>query len=153
MIFWKWWTSVVVLALSLAFMQYNIDMFGFVYENDPTRITMLIAAIFILSTIKVGFESWKRQFTYDSNNELGMIWFVSDAVMSIGMIGTLVGFIIVLTTTFTDIDTTSAQAMKEVISKLAQGMGIALLTALTGLVTSVILKLQLVMLDTSDEKI
>jgi len=153
MTFWKWWTSIVVLALSLAFIQYNIDIFGFVYENDPTRITMLIGAIFILSTIKVGLESWKRQFLYDTENDMSMIWFVSDAVMSIGMIGTLVGFIMVLTTTFTDIDTTSAQAMKEVISKLAQGMGIALLTTLTGLVTSVILKLQLVMLDTADEKI
>tara|TARA_B100001093_G_C26332593_1_gene802509 strand:- start:62 stop:523 length:462 start_codon:yes stop_codon:yes gene_type:complete len=153
MTFWKWWTSIVILALSLGFIQYNIDILGFIYENDPTRITMLIAFIFLLSTIKVGIESWKRQFSYDNQDELSMIWFISDAVMSIGMIGTLVGFIIVLTTTFTEIDTTSAQAMKEVISKLAQGMGIALLTTLTGLVTSVILKLQLVMLDTDDEKI
>lgn len=153
MIFWKWWTSIVILVLSLGFIQYNIDILGFIYENDPTKITMLIASIFLLSSLRVGIESWKRQFSYGNQDELGMIWFISDAVMSIGMIGTLVGFIIVLTTTFTEIDTTSAQAMKEVISKLAQGMGIALLTTLTGLVTSVILKLQLVMLDTDDEKI
>ena len=63
-----------------------------------------------------------------------------DMVMSIGMVGTLIGFLIVLTTTFTDIDTTSAAAMKEVIGTLASGMGIALMTSLIGLISSIILK-------------
>jgi hypothetical protein len=73
--------------------------------------------------------------------------------MSIGMVGTLIGFLIVLTTTFTDIDTTSAAAMKEVIGTLASGMGIALMTSLMGLITSIILKLQLVLMENSNEEI
>ena len=46
--FWKWWTSIVVLVLSLGYVQYELDILGFVYENDPTKITMIIAAIFEL---------------------------------------------------------------------------------------------------------
>ena len=49
--FWKWWTSIVILALSLSYVQYEIDILNFIYENDPTRITMIIAIIFILRSI------------------------------------------------------------------------------------------------------
>ena len=114
--FWKWWTSIVVLVLSLSYVQYELDILGFVYENDPTKITMIIAAIFLLATLRIGFLSWKSQFgdpdIYAEKTPQDLLWFSSDVVMSIGMVGTLIGFLIVLTTTFTDIDTTSAAAMK-----------------------------------------
>jgi hypothetical protein len=59
----------------------------------------------------------------------------------------------VLTTTFVDIDTTSTQEMKRVIGTLASGMGIALLTSLCGLVSSILLKFELVLLDAENEKV
>jgi hypothetical protein len=155
--FWKWWTSIVILALSLSYVQYEIDILNFIYENDPTRITMIIAIIFILTTCKIGFLSWKDQFgepdIFQKNKQEDLLWFSTDVVMSIGMVGTLIGFLIVLTTTFTNIDTTSAAAMKEVISTLASGMGIALMTSLMGLIASIILKLQMVMMENSHEEI
>ena len=155
--FWKWWTSIVVLVLSLGYVQYELDILGFIYENDPTKITIIIAAIFLLATLRIGFLSWKSQFgdpdIYAEKAPQDLLWFSSDVVMSIGMVGTLIGFLIVLTTTFTDIDTTSAAAMKEVIGTLASGMGVALMTSLMGLITSIILKLQLVMMENSNEEI
>jgi hypothetical protein len=144
--FWKWWTSIVVLILSLGYVQYELDILGFVYENDPTKITMIIAAIFLLATLRIGFLSWKSQFgdpdIYAEKAPQDLLWFSSDVVMSIGMVGTLI-----------DIDTTSAAAMKEVIGTLASGMGIALMTSLMGLITSIILKLQLVLMENSNEEI
>ena len=54
MIFWKWWTSIVLLSLFGTFMQYQYSLFDFVYEKDVSRITFLISFIFILTTIKIG---------------------------------------------------------------------------------------------------
>jgi hypothetical protein len=153
MAFWKWWTSIVLLGLFGTFMQYQYSLFDFVYENDVSRITFLIGFIFILTTLKIGIESWRQQFTYENHRNTDFLWFSSDVVMSIGMVGTLIGFLLVLTTTFTNVDTTSAAAMKAVIGTLASGMGIALMTTLAGLVSSIIIKFQLVMLESSDEKI
>ena len=66
------------------------------------------------------------------------------------MIGTLLGFLMVLTSAFTDVDTSDVEAMQEVIGQLATGMGTALLTSLVGLISSTLLKVQLVMLDTAN---
>ena len=43
--------------------------------------------------------------------------------------------------------------MKRVIGTLASGMGIALLTSLCGLVSSILLKFELVLLDAENEKV
>ena len=75
-----------------------------------------------------------------------MHWFASDAVLSIGMVGTLFGFLMVLGQSFTDIDTSSVESMTDAIGILATGMSTALVTSLVGLIASLWLKLQLVIL-------
>ena len=78
-------------------------------------------------------------------------WFAADAVTSMGMIGTIIGFLLVLGGAFADVDPTNVEAMKKVVENLTSGMGIALLTTLTGLITSVIMKFQLVLLENEFE--
>jgi ABC-type lipopolysaccharide export system ATPase subunit len=73
-------------------------------------------------------------------------------MMAIGMIGTLLGFIMVLSTAFADVDTSSIESMKNVISTLSGGMGIALITSLTGLTSSLLLKFQLTVLERENAK-
>ena len=106
-------------------------------------------------TAIIGFHAYQIQFNNKkvSENKLQPLWYFSETVMSIGMVGTLIGFLVVLTTTFVDIDTTSTQEMKRVIGTLASGMGIALLTSLCGLVSSILLKFELVLLDAENEKV
>ena len=121
--------------------------------NDPTYITFAVFVVFILTTLAIGYYSYKLQFKnkYPSESKLSPLWFSADAVMSLGMVGTLLGFLMVLTSAFQDVDTSSAEAMKEVIGQLAKGMGTALLTSLAGLIASIILKFQLVMLESAND--
>lgn len=155
MSFWKWWTSIVLVTVITGLFEYNLGIYEFVLENDPTYITFAIAFCFTLTTLAIGWCTYKVQFRSlkPNENQLSPLWFSADAVMSIGMVGTLLGFLMVLTSTFQDIDTSSAEAMKEVIGQLAAGMGTALLTSLAGLIASIILKLQLVMLESSYEEV
>ena len=74
-------------------------------------------------------------------------WFMSDAVLSLGMIGTLVGFLMVLGQAFLDVDPSNIESMTNAIELLAVGMSTALVTTLVGLSTSLWLKLQLVILE------
>ena len=63
---------------------------------------------------------------------------------------TLVGFLMVLGQAFADIDTSSTESMTAAIGTLATGMSTALVTSLVGLVTSIWLKYQLVILEDGD---
>ena len=76
-----------------------------------------------------------------------MQWFVADGVLSLGMVGTLAGFLMVLYSTFQGLDVGDTDSMKKAIETLATGMGTALLTSLVGLVASITMKFQLVTLE------
>jgi flagellar motor component MotA len=71
-------------------------------------------------------------------------WFVAETCMAIGMMGTVLGFILMLGgSNLESIDPTDVEGMKNVIGQLASGMATALLTTLTGLIVSVSLRTQL----------
>ena len=72
------------------------------------------------------------------------IWFVSESCMTLGMVGTVIGFMYMLTGNFAEIDPTNVDVMKRTIGDMAQGMGTALLTTLSGLITSLSLKIQII---------
>ena len=74
-------------------------------------------------------------------------WFVSEMMISLGMIGTVIGFIYMLYSVFSSLNITDTMAVQESLGKMAQGMGTALLTTLVGLVSSVLVKSQLVMVE------
>ncbi len=71
-------------------------------------------------------------------------WFIAETSMAIGMMGTVLGFILMLgSSNLGAIDPSDVEGMKNVIGHLASGMSTALLTTLTGLIVSVSLRTQL----------
>ena len=112
------------------------------YEADSTLLTFVILGVTLVTSATMGLRS-KKMVGQDNN----MSWFLSDAVLSLGMVGTLFGFLLVLGSAFTEIDTSSTESMTEAIGVLASGMSTALVTSLVGLLSSLWLKLQLVILE------
>ena len=155
MAFWKWWSTVIIAGTLLAITEIYVDISKYIVDMDPTRLSLLILSIVVLSSLVMGYYSYLVQFRKIKISEQALtpLWYFSDTVLSIGMVGTLVGFLIVLTTTFQNIDQTNAAEIKRIISELANGMGIALITSLTGLISSIIMKFELVMLESENEKI
>lgn len=132
---WQWWFVVNTGLLALAIGQIKFDLFQLLLAADSTHLTFLIIGISIVTTVTMYFK------------QTDIHWFASDAVLSIGMVGTLFGFLLVLGQSFGDIDTSSVESMTKAISTLASGMSTALVTSLVGLVASLWLKLQLVLLE------
>lgn len=74
--------------------------------------------------------------------------FVSDVLLRLGLLGTIVGFIFMLLpiAEMTDFD---AAMMQKLLTAMSGGMAVALYTTLAGLITSTLLKLQYHILDAS----
>ena len=74
--------------------------------------------------------------------------FVSDALLKLGLLGTVVGFILMLMP-IGEVTEFDPGLMQRLLTEMSGGMAVALYTTLAGLVTSTLLKLQYHILDAS----
>lgn len=74
--------------------------------------------------------------------------FVSDVLLKLGLLGTVVGFIFMLLP-IGELDEFDPSLMRDLLAAMSSGMAVALYTTLAGLVTSTLLKLQYHILDAS----
>ncbi len=79
-------------------------------------------------------------------------WFASDLCLTIGMIGTVSGFIMMLSGFYT-VDVSKVQTIQELIKQLGAGMSTALYTTLVGLICSALLKIQYFNLNQAIDRI
>lgn len=83
-------------------------------------------------------------------HELG--WFVVDILLKLGLVGTIIGFILMLgsvaNTASLDVNT-----MQKVLRQMSSGMGTALFTTLAGLIGSILLGLQYLLLDKGSDEL
>lgn len=78
--------------------------------------------------------------------------FASDTLIKLGLLGTIIGFIIMLAP-IAGIDATDRTIMKSSMGLMSDGMAIAMYTTLAGLVGSILLKIQYYMLDAATARI
>ena len=151
---WKWWTIFVILAFVSIFMELYISISHYLFVVDITYLSFLIVLLFLVSNSFLAYFSYSIQYkkTKISETALKPLWFTSDAMLSLGMVGTLIGFMMVLGNAL-DIDAVTSDELKKVIAEVASGLSVALITTLTGLICSIILKIQLVLLDVDNENL
>ena len=149
----RWWLF-ISLTLILAFAFYYFGLFAEVWDKDRTKLSFLIMFLFFFTSIHCGKETIKISNALEGNiskNEVNNIdwrgnqeigWFISDFVLTIGMIGTVSGFLLMLTGAFAGVDLTDEVAMKNVLEKMSKGMSTALYTTLFGLICGSLLKIQ-----------
>jgi hypothetical protein len=78
--------------------------------------------------------------------------FASDSLMKLGLLGTIIGFIIMLAP-IAGIDATDRAIMKSSMGLMSDGMAIAMYSTLAGLVGSILLKIQYYMLDAATARV
>jgi hypothetical protein len=79
-------------------------------------------------------------------NKQNIGWFVSDALVKLGLLGTIIGFILMLGPVAT-IEEFDVEHLKRALTAMTGGMAVALFTTLTGLIGSTLLKLQYQIID------
>lgn len=143
--FLLWWAQIV----SLAFVCIIVNHFGWwtdLYELDKTKISFGILALFTIASAAIGVNSYfnTKQF-YQRTEEY--LWFSTDIMISMGLIGTVAGFMMMFGDAFSGLDVSDTANVQKAIAEMGMGMSTALLTTLVGLVCSNLTKTQLVILE------
>ena len=142
----KWWLIFSLTLLGLGTCVY-FNIHKDLYAADVTRLSYLIISIFLCTSIWIGTKTYKVGIQQDYNQKSDVGWFISESCLALGMVGTVTGFLIMLGTAFANVDVTNAATLQQALSDMAIGMSTALWTTLVGLVSSLIIKVQLVNLE------
>jgi hypothetical protein len=136
-------------VLFAAILIFTYGWFEKLYDADQTKISFIIILIFIATSISTGFLSFKSSVEY--NKISNYIWFASETMVTLGLIGTVAGFLLMLSSAFDNLDVSNVENVQKVISNMALGMSTALCTTLAGLVGSVLTKIQMVILENNSD--
>lgn len=143
--FLKWWIQFACIVFA-AIVAYEIGWLSALYNADITKISIVILILFAFTTGLIGYMS--KHYHIETYRKLGnYAWFSSEAMITLGMIGTVAGFLLMLSSAFTELDVKSVASVQGAISDMALGMSTALSTTLIGLICSVITKVQMVILE------
>ena len=142
--FMYWWLVTVIQAILVGITIY-FGSIEFLWNTDVTKLSFLTISLWIVASGINGYTSYRTKTNYDAP------WFIAESCMTVGMIGTVIGFMLMLGSSFVNIDPSDIESMKQVIVDMASGMSTALLTTLTGLIASLFLKIQITVLEYNNE--
>jgi biopolymer transport protein ExbB/TolQ len=81
-----------------------------------------------------------------AKNSLDVGWFVVDILIKLGLLGTIIGFILMLASVSVS-DNMDVTGLQSIIKNMSTGMGTALYTTLAGLLASILLALQYLLIE------
>lgn len=145
--FWKFWTVLVLIIFAVVIGQVYFGMFNFILLYDQTYLSFVNLGLLALANLLVARFHLKKDYADESH---GMVRYLSDATVALGLVGTLIGFMLVLWAVFGPgvvIDPTNIASMTTAMTSMAQGMSAALITSLTGIMSSLLINLQLAILE------
>ena len=148
----KWWLVFCLTLLGFGTLYY-FNMHSQLYHADVTKLSFLIIVIFIFTSVWIGRKTYDLEATSVIDDKIDVGWFIAESCLALGMVGTVTGFLYMLGTAFENIDITNAQTLQDALASMAKGMSTALYTTLTGLIASLIIKVQLVNYEVGEQRI
>jgi hypothetical protein len=145
----KWWIQVSCIVFG-SVVAYQLGWWHALWDADITKISIGILGVFVSTTLLTGYIS--KNYQDKKSQALGnYVWFASEAMITLGMIGTVAGFLLMLGSAFSNLDVTNIANVQAAIADMAIGMSTALSTTLVGLICSILTKAQMVILENSWE--
>ena len=150
-LFLKWWLMFVAMVVGLTLLVISGGL-AVLWREDSTKLSFVLLGIFTGMSTWCGVKTWRLSNFIDSDKEdrhiverieglMEVGWFTSDLCLSIGMMGTVIGFIMMLSG-LAKVDVTDINTVQGLIKNLGAGMSTALYSTLTGLICSSLLKVQ-----------
>ena len=139
----KWWLVFCLTLLGFGTLYY-FNVHSLLYYADVTKLSFLIIIIFMFTSVWIGRKTYDLESTSVIDDKIDVGWFIAESCLALGMVGTVTGFLYMLGTAFENIDITDATTLQDALASMAKGMSTALYTTLTGLIASLIIKVQLV---------
>ena len=161
-LFLRWWLFITGVIAAMIYMVTQGVLLT-IWQNDATKLSFLLLGLFIIMSAWCGYKTWTlSKFIDEGQDEPHLIdrierlmevgWFTSDLCLTIGMVGTVVGFIMMLSG-FATVNIEEVQTVQLLIKELGVGMSTALYTTLTGLICGALLKIQYFNLNQAIDRI
>jgi len=151
--FIRWYLFTAVYLCGLVPMWYY-GMFQKIHAADVTNITILIYVIFVVAILLMGCTSYRISKGKGKSlnlKYLDITWFLSEAMMTLGLIGTLAGMIYLFGQIFMEIDVTNPDDLKKALSHMATGLSTAMYTTIVGMISALLTRVQLMNLEYGQE--
>jgi hypothetical protein len=140
--------GLIVLGLILfgGYLLFERGLVGVLLEGDKSRLSWLILAIWLGMSARWLFLLRRIEST-DAIAEDDMVrwlnhgWFAADSVLKIGLLGTIIGFILMLAP-IGELTSFDASSLQSALAAMSAGMAVSLYTTLTGLIANIILRFQ-----------
>lgn len=151
--FLRWWLLCCLFIAAGITIQY-LGLFVQLYDADASKLSFVILGGFTSFTVYIGVLTGRLMKRISPTpSQLNTCWFFADSMTTIGMIGTVVGFLLMLGLAFANLNVTEVASVQESIKTMALGMSTALCTTLVGMISGWLLKLQLVNLENGQTQI
>ena len=133
----------------LFFLKDNQNDFKFFFQEYISNI--------IIKSQKQNKDNFDQQillqlFADKLQKQLKVGFLIADLMLKLGLLGTIVGFILMLAP-ISNIDAYDVSTLKTALSSMSGGMAIALFTTLAGLVGGILLRTQYFLLDEANEEL
>ena len=125
---------------------------GLVRDHIRSLVTKAEAQIKVQGESRIDQTLLLRALADRLRGSNGFGAFVSDTLMKLGLLGTIIGFIIMLAPIAT-LDAADKVSMKSSMGLMSDGMAVAMYTTLAGLVGSILVRIQYYMLDAATQRV
>jgi hypothetical protein len=177
-LFWAWAAQAGLAAFAAWWMQQR-GLWRALVEGDPSGISVGIVLLTVVVTLWCGLRAWRLHLQAAAQapwreayraERLSMpdiatqllgershgphetAWWFAAACIKLGLLGTVVGFI-VMATQIGRMPSFDLDQVQNLLKQMTQGMAIALYTTLVGLIANLWLGLQLLLLDRTADRL
>ena len=141
-IFLRWWLMFCIYAI-MAWTLQAFGLFEALYYADFSKLSFIIIGLFTALTMYTGYLTYRLSKGISVlETHIETCWFFAGEMPTLGLIGTVIGFIVMLKA-FAGLDVSDVISIQTALESMVLGMSSALLTTLTGMVCGFFLKLQL----------
>lgn len=132
----RWLTFFISTLVGIGYFAFEMGVS--VITQDVSKLSVVILLIYIGVSIFIGMKSYKK-LPYDCIKTTD---FAIEELPRLGLIGTIIGFIVLFSQNISGITITNEESVKKLIEAISLGMGTALWTTLFGVVSSLLLIVQ-----------
>lgn len=134
--FYIWWITNLIVATGV-FWAYYHGIVQKIWVDDVTMITTALAVLYIITTGLIGVIAYTKDY---GSKLVDACWFLSEQMLALGMLGTVIGFIYLLSSGITSASVTDPTSLATLLANMSVGLGIALYTNAVGILASLISK-------------
>lgn len=153
----KRWVALASMQVIALWYLYCAGILMDIITTDVSKLSVVILTLLVVGTVLMGFTSYRLGLNAGKshNRDLRLYtgWFLAEAMMVLGLAGTVVGFIVLFQGNFANVSFDDPETVKDVIVSIASGMGVALYTTIVGIFSSLFMKIMLVNVEISEDAV